>query len=332
MTEASSVHTPSQSVRAQRSRGSAARPGGGGGTTRRPRGAKGGQALGGHGIFVIPAALFLGLFSLYPLIQLLRMSVSRVTAGTLNQDWDFVGLDNFAKGFESGETQAALQRTLIFVIVVTVLGMLGGMAAAIALRTKGWWTQAVLAIMVFVWALPPVVNGSVWKFLFASEGLINTVAKALGLISAPMPFLYDQYWALGAVAFVNAWAVIPFNALVYRAALLQIDREQFEAAALDGATRWQEIRHIMLPATRPTSLVLLILTVVYGFRSFDFIYVMTYGGPGTATNTLPFLGYLQAFTRYDFGLGAATSVLAVLMVLILAVIYARSIHNEEKHG
>lgn len=85
----------------------------------------------------------------------------------------------------------------------------------------------------------------------------------------------------------------------------------------------------MMPSVRPTSLVLLVLTMVYAFRSFDFIFVMTYGGPGTATNTLPFLGFLQAFARFNFGYGAATSVLAVIVVLVLAVIYARSIRKEE---
>lgn len=285
-----------------------------------------------HALFIIPAALFLGTFSFYPLIQLIRMSLSRVTSTTLSQDWAFVGLENFQKGFAAGETTQALLRTLVFVVVVTVLGMVGGAAAAIALRTTGWWSSAVLSLMVFVWALPPVVNGSVWKFLLASDGLLNSTLQWLHITEAPVPFLFDQYWALASVAFVNAWAVIPFNALVYRAALMQIDREQFEAAALDGASRWQEVRHIMLPSIRPTSIVLLILTVVYGFRSFDFIYVMTYGGPGTATNTLPFLGYLQAFTRYDYGLGSATSVLAIGLVAVLAVIYARSIRKEEANS
>src|SRR5665647_135094 len=202
-------------------------------------------------------------------------------------------------------------------------------AAAIALRTKGPWSAALLALMVFVWALPPVVNGSVWKFLLGDRGLFNTIVLGLGLREDPMPFLYDQYWALMSVAFVNSFAVIPFNALVFRAGLMNIPPETFEAAALDGATKWQEVRHVMLPAVRPTTLVLLVLTIVYGFRSFDFIYVMTYGGPGTATNTLPFLGYLQAFARYDFGLGAATSVVTVLGVLVLAAVYARSIRREE---
>lgn len=280
-------------------------------------------------VFLLPALLFLTLFSLFPLLQLVRMSLSDVTSATLNADWAFVGLENYVSGFASGSTGAALVRTGLFVVVVTSVGMAAGLAAAIALRTRGRWSNVLLAIMVFAWALPPVVNGSVWKFLFADNGLINIVARATGITDTALPFLYDQYWALGAVAFVNSWAVIPFNALVFRAALLNIDPEVFEAAALDGANRWQEVRHIMIPAVRPTMLVLLVLTIVYGFRSFDFIYVMTYGGPGEATNTLPFLGYLQAFSRFDFGLGASTSVIAVLLVLLLAVLYARSIHREE---
>lgn len=280
-------------------------------------------------LFLLPAAVLLGLFSLYPLIQLVRMSVSAVTAGTLNSEWVFTGLENFRTSFVGGEGADAAVRTGVFVLVVTTLGMLLGLAAAIALRTRGRWSAVLLAIMVFVWALPPVVNGSVWKFLMGDRGLLNAVALGTGLRDTPMPFLYDQYWALMSVAFVNSFAVIPFNALVFRAALMNIPPDIFEAAALDGANKWQEVRHIMLPAVRPTTLVLLVLTIVYGFRSFDFIYVMTYGGPGTATNTLPFLGYLQAFARYDFGLGAATSVVTVLGVLVLAAVYARSIRREE---
>ncbi|HEY0119101.1 MAG TPA: sugar ABC transporter permease [Cellulomonas sp.] len=282
-------------------------------------------------VFLLPAGIFLGVLSLYPMVQLVRMAFSAVTAQTLNGHWDWVGLANVRDGWASGQTQQAIGRTLVFVVIVTVLGMGLGLGGAIALRTRGRWSGGLLAVMVFVWALPPVVNGSVWKFLLGDNGLVNTLLVHGGLRHLPAPFLYDQHWALASVAFVNSFAVIPFNALVYRAALLNIEPEVFEAAAIDGANKWQEIRHIMTPAVRPTTLVLLVLTIVYGFRSFDFIYVMTYGGPGTATNTLPFLGYLQAFVRYNFGLGASTSVLTVLGVLVLAAVYARSIRREEKN-
>ena len=278
--------------------------------TRRKR-SRGGGPLGTRAWFLVPGVAFLFAFSAIPIFQLVRMSVSDVGSATLNQEWPFVGAENFLKGFASGAMIDAVVRTLAVAAIVTGIGMVLGLAAAIALR-------------------PPVVNGSVWKFLFAEDGLINTLVLLTPLRADPIPFLYDATWALVSVALVTTWAVIPFNALVFRAALLGISPEIFEAAALDGATRWQEIRHIMIPAAKPTALVLLVLTIVYGFRSFDFIYVMTYGGPGTATNTLPFLGYLQAFSRYDFGLGASTSVIAVLLVVVLAVLYSRSILKEER--
>ncbi|WP_449374320.1 carbohydrate ABC transporter permease [Arthrobacter psychrolactophilus] len=282
--------------------------------------------------FIIPAAVFLAIFSFYPMLQLFRMSVSEVTSATLNQPWKFVGLDNFAAGAQQGDLSTAFGNTTLFVLVVTVIGLVGGLVAAILLSTSTKGAAFVLGLMVFIWALPPVVNGSVWKFLLGDAGLFNSALTGIGLTEKAIPFLYDQHFALMSVAIVNSWAVIPFNALVFRAAIMGIPAETFEAARIDGANRWQEIWHMIIPAVRPTTLVLVVLTVVYAFRSFDFIYVMTYGGPGTSTNTLPFLSYLQAFVRYDFGLGAATAVIAVLLVLVLAFIYARSVRKEEANS
>ncbi len=276
---------------------------------------------------VLPAAVVLGALAFYPLAQLVRMSVSAVTSATLSLDWAFVGAGNWIKGWQEGDLPHAIVNTLVFVVIVTVLGLVGGLVAAIALRRAGRMGALLLGLMVFIWALPPVVNGSVWKFLLADAGLINSVLHSVGLPS--VPFLFDEHLALVSVALVNSWAIIPFNALVFRAAILGIPEEIFEAAQIDGARPAQELRYVLLPAVRPTSLVLAVLTVVYAFRSFDFIYVMTYGGPGKATNTLPFLGYLQAFVRNDYGLGASTAVLAAAFVLVLAVVYARSVRREE---
>jgi multiple sugar transport system permease protein len=278
-------------------------------------------------LFVVPAAVFVALFSLYPLFQLLRMSVSAVTSSTIGQPWVFIGFDNFVSGFKNGTLASTFLNTILFVGIVTIVGLIGGLGTAIAIRKSTRGSGLLLGLMVFIWALPPVVNGSVWKFLLGNTGLLNTLLHAVGL--GPVGYLYDQHLALLSVAFVNSWAVIPFNALVFRAAILNIPAEMFEAAQLDGAKAWQEIRYVMMPAVRPTTLVLTVLTVVYGFRSFDFIYVMTYGGPGTVTTTLPFLSYLQAFVQFDFGVGSATAILTVALVIVLAVIYARSVRKEE---
>lgn len=282
--------------------------------------------------FALPAGVFLLIFSFFPLAQLARMSVSDVSARTLHSPWGFVGADNFVGSATQGSLIPAFGNTVVFVLIVTAIGLVGGLAAAILLSTSTWLSAFVLGLMVFIWALPPVVNGSVWKFLLGDAGLINSLIMGAGLAQDAVPFLYDERFALLSVAIVNSWAVIPFNALVFRAAILGIPGETFEAARIDGATRWQEIWHMIVPAVRPTTLVLTVLTVVYAFRSFDFIFVMTYGGPGVATNTLPFLSYLQAFVRFDFGMGAATAVISVLLVLVLAVIYARSVRSEEAHS
>lgn len=282
--------------------------------------------------FALPAGIFLLIFSFFPLAQLARMSVSDVSSSTLNTAWEFVGFDNFVGSATQGSLIPAFGNTVVFVLIVTGIGLIGGLGAAILLSTSTWLSAFVLGLMVFIWALPPVVNGSVWKFLLGDAGLINSLIMGVGLSADAVPFLYDERFALLSVAIVNSWAVIPFNALVFRAAILGIPGETFEAARIDGASRWQEIWHMIVPAVRPTTLVLTVLTVVYAFRSFDFIFVMTYGGPGVATNTLPFLSYLQAFVRFDFGMGAATAVISVLLVLVLAVIYARSVRSEEAHS
>ena len=281
-------------------------------------------------LFVLPAALFLAIFAVVPLIQLVRIATSDVTVTTLVRgDWEFVGIQNFINVVTDPGFAAILSNTVLFVGIVSVVGLLGGLTSAIALMRSGAWSGFVLAVLVFVWALPPVVNGSVWKFLLGSSGLFNSALLNSGLAADPIPFLYDDRFALISVAMVNAWAVVPFNTLVFRAAMIGIPIEQFEAARIDGARRWQEIWYIVLPSVRPTALVLAVLTIVYGFRSFDYIYVMTFGGPGVATTTLPFSGYVQAFTRLDFGKGAATALLVVVMVLVLAIVYARSVRKEE---
>ncbi|MFT3888512.1 MAG: sugar ABC transporter permease [Arachnia sp.] len=301
---------------------------------RRPASPSGGRAGGPRPalgrntwLYLLPALVYLAALSIFPLIQLVRLSVGDVAVSNLYGDWPFVGLANFVEGFRSGVLSESLWRTLIFVVIVTVVAMVGGVATAVAMRGTGRWSSWLLAIMVFVWALPPVINGSVWKFLLAEEGLLNIVVRALG--GSTIPFLYDERLALFSIAFVNSWAIIPFNALVFRAAILGIDAEVFEAAQLDGAKPSQELRYLLLPMLKPTALVLFVLTVVNAFRSFDFIYVMTRGGPGTSTQTLPYLSFQQAFVGYDFSAGAATSVLSLVMVLVLAIVYARAVLKEE---
>ena len=283
---------------------------------------------GSHALFLIPAAIYLAAFAVFPFVQLLRMSVAEVSSGNLFKAWPFVGIENFAAVLASGAFMPALQNTLIYVAVILIIGEGGGLCAALLLRGTGRIVGGVLGLLVFAWAVPSVINGTVWKFLLSDVGPINTLLLMFGV--SPVDWLIDRNIALVSVAFVNGWASLPFSALIFRAALLDIPPDLIEAAEVDGGSSGQVLRHIVLPLLRPTALVLSVLVIVYAFRSFDYLFVMTSGGPGSITTTIPYLTYKLAFESFDFGAGAATAVIAVLIVLVLALVYTRAVLKEER--
>jgi multiple sugar transport system permease protein len=280
------------------------------------------------GLFLVPAVLYLAALTFYPMVELLRMSVSHVTPEVLYQPWPFVGFDEFGKAVSTADFREALFNTIVYVTVVLTSGLVGGLLAALVLWHSTPLTSFVFGVVIFVWAMPPLVNGSVWRFLFDQRGLIDSL-----LVTVHLPavfWLVDGKLPLISVALVNSWVAVPFATIVYRAALLDIPQEVLEAAAVDGAVPRQIVQYVVVPLLRPVMIVLGVLTVVYAFRSFDFIYIMTSGGPGTVSTTLPFLAYRLAFQSYQYSLGAATAVVSVLIVLVLAFVYIRQARQEER--
>jgi multiple sugar transport system permease protein len=284
------------------------------------------QRLGALG-FGLPAAVLLCAMALYPLVVLFRMSVSDVGPTNIVGAWPFVGTDNFAAALDNSGTWDAAWRTLGLSVALLVSNLVLGFVAASVLSTPGRLTNVVLGIMVFVWALPPLVSGSVWKFLLDDSGGVNA---ALGLFGIPpVSWLSSPSAALWSVAAVIAWASLPFSALVLRGGLMAIPADVIEAAAIDGAGYWRTQLRIVLPLIRPTVWILGILTVIYSFKSFDFFYVLTQGGPGTATNTLPVMAYYTAFSQFDMSTGATVAVLSMVIVAVFAVPYVKGVNSEE---
>ncbi len=247
----------------------------------------------GKGLFLLPAGLYLLALTFYPLEELVRMSVSRVTPEVLYQPWPFVGLDEFGRAVSTQDFRDALFNTLVYVTVVTASGLLGGLLSALILWRSTRLASFVLGVVVFVWAMPPLVNGSVWRFLLDQRGLIDSLLVAVHLPA--VLWLVDGKLPLISVALVNSWVAVPFATIVYRAALLDIPQELMEAAAVDGAVPGQIIRLIVLPLL-----------------------------------TLPFLAYRLAFQSYRYSLGAATALVAVAIVLVLAFVYIRQVRAEER--
>jgi multiple sugar transport system permease protein len=271
-------------------------------------------------MYLLPAAAFLGLLGVFPLYELVRMSVSEVDFSNIaTGDWESVGADNFRALDDSGRFGDASRNTVIFVIIVVSMSMIGGLFVATIIRRPTLPRRTLQALLIFAWTLPPIVSGSVWKFMLFTDGVLNDILVRFG--REPTLFLVDSNIALVSVAVVNAWQALPFAAIILKAAMLDVPSEVLEAAEVDGASKWRSFVHVTLPHMMPVILVLTVLISVYALRSFDLIYVMTNGGPGTATTTLPYLAYREAFEFGNFGVAGAIAVVAGVVIAIAAVLY-----------
>lgn len=277
--------------------------------------------------YLVPAAVLLAALAVYPLIVLFQMAFSDVGPSNIVGDWHLVGGRNFAEVLANPNLWLALARTVGVSAALLASNLVLGFVAASILAARGRITGVVLGVLTFVWALPPLVSGSVWKFLLDDSGGVNAALNAVGLPA--VSWLSSPTLALWTVTAVIAWAALPFSILILRGGMLSVPRDVVEAAAIDGAGYWRTQVAIVLPLLRTTMWILAILTVLYAFKSFDFFYVMTQGGPGTTTNTLPVMSYYTAFSNFDMSTGATVAVVSMTVVAVLSVPYIRAIRRED---
>lgn len=277
-------------------------------------------------VYVLPMIVLLGAFAVYPLFVLFRMSVSDVGPSNIVGSWSFVGLGNFIQHLTSAELWRSMLRTVGICALLLGANLVIGFFVASILSVRGRISNMVLGIMVFIWALPPLVSGTVWRFLLDDDGAVNALLGLVGI--APISWLSNPSLALWAVGGVIVWANLPFSTLILRGGLMAVPQDVVEAAAIDGAGYWRTRFRIVLPLLWPTISILAILTVIYAFKSFDFFYVLTQGGPGTATYTLPVQAYYDAFDNFNMSSGATVAVISMLIVAIFAVPYVRSLQKE----
>ena len=283
----------------------------------------------GHFAFLIPGLLFLGALTLFPLVQMIRLSFSNVTGTNLLGHWSYVGLANLSALVHSPGFRTAIYTSLIFTGCLLAVNLFLGFTAA------RWFTQPTRiskiaqGVMILGFAMPGVVVGTIWRFLLGDSGVINAMLNFVGI--GPVPFLSSARLALYSMIAVTAWGGIPFAMMVLKGSLLGIPKDLVEAAQLDGARPAAITRWVILPLLRPVFLILGLLIIVYGFgNSFALIYIVTQGGPGTATTTVPYFAYLYAFTNLQFSLGAAVALLTMMVVIIVTIAYVRVTHKVEE--
>jgi len=205
-----------------------------------------------------------------------------------------------------------------------------GLALAVALNKRFRGRGIVRAAIFIPWAVPTVVSAELWKSMFdPQQGFVNYLLSSLHLPLAHTTWLDGTWTAWAAILIADAWRNTPFIAIVLLAGLQAIPGDIYEAARIDGAGAWRTFRKITLPLLKPALMVALIFRTLQSFLVFDVVYIMTNGGPGTATNVLAFLDWKAFLVATDFGYGGAVSVALVAFALIIAGIYTRVFRVEQ---
>lgn len=275
--------------------------------------------------FLAPVLAYLVAFYAYPLYRNVDLSIRHYTVRSFVQGGaPFSGLDNYRTVLQDPAFAPALTHTVVFTAASLALQFAAGLALAVFFERHFPLSATLRALFLVPWLLPLIVSASTWSWMLNSDsGVVNSALGWVGV--APVNWLTSPDWSLASVTLANVWIGIPFNLVVLYSGLQAIPAHLYEAAAIDGATGWQQFRRITLPLLRPVAAITLLLGLVYTLKVFDLIWIMTKGGPADSSTTLATWSYRLGFGNLlpEFGPGAAVGNLLIVMALAAGLLYIR---------
>ena len=270
-----------------------------------------------HGVLlVLPGLLISSVLIVFPVLSITYLSVSG------EDGRGFVGLSNFYTVFRTTDFSLVLPNTIKWTAGTVITALLLGFGGALLLNKKYVRGKGVFqALFLLPWIVPQVVVATLWKWLYSTDfGLINRALVQFGLIDAPVAWLINPGIVLPALGIVQVWATAPFVMLMIFAALQSIPESMLEAARLDGANRWQELWHIVIPHISNVLFIVLLIIVVWALNSFTIIWVITQGGPAGSSSVFSTYIY-QALQSFDVQTAAVVALIQFVASLIFAMIY-----------
>ena len=245
------------------------------------------------------------------------------------RDVRFIGLDNYLAVAQDPVAWSSLGRTVMWIGLTVPLQLALGLATALLLNQRFRWRGLARSLILIPWALPSVVIALMWAWMYQPQvGLFNDLLLRLGLVTEAVPWLAQPGTALYAIIVALVWQGFPFFAIMILAGLQTIPASLYEAAAVDGASPWQQFREVTLPGLKGVIVTAVMLRLIWVANSIDVILVMTGGGPGYATHTLPLYAFKRTYGSMDFGYGTALACTFSLLLLGLIVIYLRRAGRE----
>ena len=273
-------------------------------------------------VLIAPAVAVLLALSIYPLIYSITVSLQ------VGEAW---GFGNFTRLASDNFFLTAMAHTFVYAAAALTCEFLLGLGLALLLnnqiRGRGFFRATLLVPMM----LPPVVAAVVWRLMLNPNfGAINGTLKQIGIDTESLTWTASPGLAMLSVIAVDVWQWTPFVFLVLLAGLQAIPQEPYEAALIDGSSRWQTFRHVTLPLLKPAILIVLLLRTMDLLRVFDQIFILTEGGPGFATETISLYIYRTAFRFFDFGYAAAMSFVLLALTNVISVVYVRFLKHETR--
>ena len=277
-------------------------------------------------VLITPATVWLLLFFGYPILDTLYTSLYK----TSYVGERFVGLANYTSLLEDDLFHLVLTNTIMWTLATVSLNVVLGLVVALLLSRSTFFSECARTTLILAWATPFVVAGITWKWIFSSEyGHLNSLLLSLHLIDAPVQWLTNARSAFVAALIARFWSAFPFTTFAFLSGLQAIPAELYEAALVDGATARQRFRSITLPLLRPVMTAVLLVSVIWSFNSFAFIYVMTGGGPANKTQIMVTEIFRRGFGYFSFGEASTLAVVAFVFLTVVSLIQWRLFYREE---
>lgn len=278
-------------------------------------------------VFLMPSVVFLSVFTYWPILRSIWFSLHDVVLGDPDMFW--LGLENYTRLLEDGLFWKVLGNTVFYTVTTIPLSILAALLLAVALDSKLRGLTLYRSAFFYPVMIPSVAAGMVWVFLYApGYGPVNEALAAIGL---PHPdWLYDSGWALTAIVLMSAWKYAGYFMLILLAALKLVPSDIYEAARLEGLNAPQRLLYITLPLISPTLYFVIVIGILHSYQIFDYVYVMTQGGPADSTNVLTYYIYQNGFQYQDIGYASTVANALLLLMLgligLVAVTLGRRVH------
>lgn len=268
-------------------------------------------------LFLLPACSIIGGFVLYPM---LHAFVYSLTDYNMISTASFVGLENYRQLKQDPFFWSSLQNTLLYLLIVVPILVVAPIFLALLVNESLPGIKIFRAIFYLPVITSLVVTGLIWKWVYEEQGILNYFLLSSGITDNPVAFLTDPTNALFSVMAVTVWTGLGYYMVIYLAGLQSIPRSLYEAADVEGISKWKQTLYITIPLLKPSVAIVAVMSSIAAMKVFEEVYVMTQGGPLDATKTLVYFIYQSAFEEFEMGYASAAGVVLFLLTLCLSLI------------